>query len=547
MKPFPIVSGPLKLQTRMLLTFGLLALVQTGIMGGFSLHLIATALQDQVGERALEVAKTVADIPQIQQAVNRHDSALLQPLSLVIAHNAGARFVVIGDKQGIRLTHPIPERIGKPMVGGDNPPALEHGLSYISKAKGSLGWSMRGKAPVFDPTGERIIGVVSVGYMLDSVDRIIAGYQTNVLGVIAGALLLSLLAVSWFTRHFKKAIFGLEPEQIAQLYEQRNAILEAVREGIVAVDVDGRIIAFNRAATETLTIQPQAPLTGRLIQQVLPQTGLMGVVESGEVELDREVWIDERCLIVNRIPLHIGERIVGAVASFRRKDELDQVSRRLTRIQEYAETLRSQSHEYSNKLQTISGLIQIGAQEEALALIGQEVVGHQTLIHLLVEAVPDPVLAGCLLGKYNRARELGLTLWIDPESHMVDLPARLPRERLVSIVGNLLDNALEATLRHHGENGQIRLTMTDLGHDLIFEIEDQGPGIPSERQAQIFEKGFTSKDVPGHGLGLHLVQTQLRHLGGSIDIECADTGGSRFIVYIPKATQTASGSSTAIE
>jgi two-component system, CitB family, sensor kinase len=547
MKPPSIAAGPIKLQTRMLLTFGLLALLQTGIMGGFSLHMIANALEDQVGERALEVAKTVADIPQIQQAVQKHDSALLQPLSLAIAHNAGARFVVIGDKLGIRLTHPIPQRIGKPMVGGDNPPALEQGLSYVSKAKGSLGWSMRGKAPVYDPTGEHIIGVVSVGYMLDSVDSIIAGYQTSVLGVIVGSLLLSLLAVSWFTRHFKKAIFGLEPEQIAQLYEQRNAILEAVREGIIAVDVDGRIIAFNRAATDTLEVTQRMPLTGQNIQQVLPQSGLMGVVESGAVELDREVWIGERCLIVNRIPLRIGERIIGAVSSFRRKDELDQVSRRLTRIQEYAETLRSQSHEYSNKLQTISGLIQIGAQDEALALIGQEVIGHQTLIQLLVEAVPDPVLAGCLLGKYNRARELGLTLWIDPESHMADLPQRLPRERLVSIVGNLLDNAMEATLRRDGGSGQIRLTMTDLGHDLIFEIEDQGPGIPSEQQARIFEKGFTSKEVPGHGLGLHLVQTQLRYLGGSIDIESADTGGSRFVVYIPKTPHAAVDSSSAAE
>lgn len=547
MKPPSIAAGPIKLQTRMLLTFGLLALLQTGIMGGFSLHMIANALEDQVGERALEVAKTVADIPQIQQAVQKHDSALLQPLSLAIAHNAGARFVVIGDKLGIRLTHPIPQRIGKPMVGGDNPPALEQGLSYVSKARGSLGWSMRGKAPVYDPTGEHIIGVVSVGYMLDSVDSIIAGYQTSVLGVIVGSLLLSLLAVSWFTRHFKKAIFGLEPEQIAQLYEQRNAILEAVREGIIAVDVDGRIIAFNRAATDTLEVTQRMPLTGQNIQQVLPQSGLMGVVESGAVELDREVWIGERCLIANRIPLRIGERIIGAVSSFRRKDELDQVSRRLTRIQEYAETLRSQSHEYSNKLQTISGLIQIGAQDEALALIGQEVIGHQTLIQLLVEAVPDPVLAGCLLGKYNRARELGLTLCIDPESHMADLPQRLPRERLVSIVGNLLDNAMEATLRREGGSGQIRLTMTDLGHDLIFEIEDQGPGIPSEQQARIFEKGFTSKEVPGHGLGLHLVQTQLRYLGGSIDIESADAGGSRFIVYIPKTPHAAVDSSSAAE
>lgn len=540
MKPRLPAFGFFKLQTRMLLILGLLALLQTGLMGGFALHFVATTLEEQIGQRALQVAKTVADMPQIQSAVEARDTALLQPLSLAIAADTGARFVVIGDRHGIRLTHPVPERIGLPMVGGDNPPALEQGLSYVSKAKGSLGWSMRGKTAIFDTTGERIVGVVSVGYMLDSVEAVIAGYQQNVFAVIGGALLLSVLAGVWFARHFKKAIFGLEPEEIARLYEERNATLEAVREGIIAVDVDGRIITFNRAAIETLELKPQTPLTGHRIQEVLPQSRIMDVVESGEVELDREVWINDRCLIVNRIPLVRGERIVGAVSSFRRKDELDQVSRRLTRIQEYAETLRSQSHDYSNKLHTIAGLIQIGAHDQALALIGQETAGHQTLIQLLVDAVPDPVLAGCLLGKYNRARELGLTLLIDPESHMADLPPRLPREQLVSIVGNLLDNAMEATLRHSGPGGQIRLTMTDLGHDLIFEIEDQGPGIPPDQQARIFEKGYTSKALPGHGLGLHLVRTLLAHLGGSIVIEPADAGGSRFIVYLPKVAHTAS-------
>lgn len=532
------VFGTVKLQTRMLLILGLLTLLQTGLMGGFTLHFVATTLEDQMGQRALQVARTVADIPQIQEAVAARDSTTLQPLTLTIAHNTGARFVVIGDKNGIRLSHPIPERIGKPMVGGDNPPALQHGLSYVSKAKGSLGWSMRGKTPVYDVTGEHIIGVVSVGYMLDRVASVIAGYQRNVLAVIGGALLFSVLAALWFTRHFKKAIFGLEPEEIARLYEERNATLEAVREGIIAVDVEGRIITFNRAALDTLALKPQAPLTGQHIQEVLPESHIMDVVESGTVELDREVWINNQSLIVNRIPLQNGERVVGAVSSFRRKDELDQVSRRLTRIQEYAETLRSQSHDYSNKLHTIAGLIQIGAHDQALGVIGQETAGHQTLIQLLVEAVPDPVLAGCLLGKYNRAREMGLTLLIDPESHMADLPPRLPREQLVSIVGNLLDNAMEATLSHRGPGGQIRLTMTDLGHDLIFEIEDQGPGIPPEQQARIFEKGVSSKERPGHGLGLHLVRTLLTHLGGSIDIEPADDGGSRFIVYLPKVMHT---------
>ncbi len=267
---------------------------------------------------------------------------------------------------------------------------------------------------------------------------------------------------------------------------------------------------------------------------MLPDSSMLDVLKTGEPQFDCEVWRGDHCIIANRLPLKQGDKITGAVSSFRRKDELDMVSQQLTRIKQYAETLRSQSHEYSNKLHTIAGLIQIGATEQALQLIGQETQSHQALIKLLMKAVPDPVLAGCLLGKYNRAREMGLTLVIDPESEMTTLPDKLPREQLVSIIGNLIDNALEATLKHHGNDGKVLLSMTDLGNDLIFEIEDQGPGIPLQQQDKIFEKGFSSKSNDGHGYGLHLVKNLLDKLSGTITIESGSAGGSRFTVYIPK-------------
>lgn len=175
----------------------------------------------------------------------------------------------------------------------------------------------------------------------------------------------------------------------------------------------------------------------------------VGVVELFEMVNvgNQNLWLKGRQMIVNRLPVRQGRDIIGVVASFRLRDELDLVSRQLTRIQQYADTLRSQTHEYSNKLHTIAELIQINAHDEALALIGSEVSDHQALIHLLLEAVPDPVLAGCLLGKYNRAREMGLKLLIDPDSQMVDVPPTMPRDQLVSVLGNLIGNALEASGR----------------------------------------------------------------------------------------------------
>lgn len=530
----------LKLKSRMIVILGLMTVVQTGFIGLFAVHYLQHSLDEQIGQRALDVAKTIAATPQVITAVSQKDSTYLQPLSLKLAQETQARFIVIGDRNGVRLAHPKPEKIGRSMSddeGDDNAPALISGMGYLSKAEGSLGWSMRGKAPIFAVNGTEIIGVVSVGYHLDQVEQIIQRYRITLIVVILSSFLLSAFIAVWFANHFKRAIFGLEPEQIARLFDEQKATLESVREGIIAINAEGRITTFNRTAIETLGLPAEIELSGRHISEVLPDTAMLEVLQTGEPQFDQEVWRYDQSIIANRLPLKQGDEITGVVSSFRRKDEVALVSQKLTRIQQYADTLRSQSHEYSNKLHTIAGLIQIGATDEALALIGQESQSHQDLIKLLVAAVPDPILAGCLLGKYNRAREMGLTLNIDPDSQMAALPEQLPREYLVSILGNLIDNALEATLTHKGSGGEVSLSMTDLGNDLIFEIEDQGPGIRSEEQTRIFEKGFSSKSATGHGYGLHLVRSLLEKLQGTVTLEPADQQGCRFIVYIPKQLQ----------
>ncbi len=531
----------LKLKNRMILVLGLMALIQTGLIGLFAVQYLHQSLEEQIGQRALHVAKTIAVMPQLINAVEQKDIVFLQPISMLLAEKTQARFVVIGDREGRRLAHPNPAKIGLSMSdddGDDGAQALIQGEGYISKALGSLGWSMRGKAPIYSADEQKVIGVVSVGYHLDRVAEVINRYRLTLIVVIVSSFMLSAIIAVWFSNHFKRAIFGLEPEQIARLFDEQKATLESVREGIIAINNQGEITTFNRNAIKTLGLSDGTQLTGRSIEEILPESGMLEVLSTGKPQFDYEVWLRNDSYIVNRIPLHQGENITGVVSSFRRKDELDLVSKKLTRIRQYADNLRSQAHEYSNKLHTISGLIQIDAKSEALAFIGQETQAHQELISLLLDAVPDPVLAGFLLGKYNRARELGLQLVIDPDSHMAELPSHIPREQLVSILGNLIDNALEATLLQQGSGGKVMISMTDLGNDLIFEIEDQGVGITKGQQQQIFEKGFTSKAEAGHGIGLHLVKGLLKSLSGTITLEQGDEKGSRFIIYIPKNKNT---------
>ena len=460
----------------------------------------------------------------------------IQPLAELLRSQTRARFIVVGDREGIRFSHPIPERIGQKRVGGDNQRALERGESYVSKAVGSLGPSIRGKSPVLDAQGQ-VIGVTSVGYMLDAVAQTISSYQRAVMVVVFISLLVSVLTGVVLSRYFKRILFGLEPEEIARLYEERNTTLETIREGVISIDAKGLITTFNKTALHTLGIKDEH-VAGRSIRDIFPQSDLLEVLKTGQVELDREVELNDKKLIVNRMPIVVGDEITGVVSSFRAKDELELLSRRIAHIEQYTETLRAQSHDYANKLHTISGLIQIGATDQALELIGQESRGLQELVHLLVDSICDPVLAGCVLGKYNRANELGLKLVVDSSSHLHDIPKHISSEQLVSLVGNIIDNAFEATrenlARYPQGSNEVALSMSDYGHDLILEVEDNGPGIAEKDRLLIFNKGMTSKDEAGHGYGLYLVKSIIDALHGQVSLERSDKGGTRFIVYFPK-------------
>lgn len=525
----------MKLQTKMILLILALLLFVTIGGGAFFLRLISSVLENQIGSRALKVAQTVALISEIREdlAGGNLKESRIQGIAEKIRKEVGAQFVVVGDKEGMRYSHPFPEQLGEHMVGGDNRIALEEGRSYISRATGTLGPSIRGKVPVFDTEGA-VIGIVSVGYLIENVNSIIRGYQVKILSALVAVILFGIAITIKITNDFNKAILGLEPKEIATLFQEKAATLEAVREGIMAVDGEGVITTINAAAFRTLNLKPDPDVVGKPVKEVFPRTKMLEVLQTGESQLDKVLTLNQKEIIVNRIPIITNGEVTGVVSSFRDKDELDILARKLSKVQEYSELLRIQTHEYSNKLHTISGLIQIGAYQEAIELISSETSGYQNLINSLMNIVPDPIIAGTILGKYNRAKELKVDLLIDPDSSMRGIPDSVKRENLVKILGNILDNGFEAVLCRPPAQRTVKLSMTDLGNDLIFDIDDSGKGVPPELWNTIFENGFTTKTEEGHGMGLFLVEKTIIQMGGTISIGNSDLGGAAITVVIPK-------------
>lgn len=519
----------LTLQVKLsLLVTGLLMLL-VGLLSAVFSDWLAGMLENQIGDQAVHLAGTVARIPAIRQGVLNHDAKSVQILAEDIRVSTGADFVVVGDRQGRRLSHPDPAKIGKEFVGGDIDRALQGSDPYVSKAVGTLGPSLRGIATVWGNDGTPI-GFVAVGYLIADIEHSVAEQRRRILGYVGTILGFGIFGSFIIANGLKRAIFGLEPEEIGALFQERTAIIRSIREAVVAVDGEGRLTLVNHTARDYLSLPRDEDLRAVPLQDICTCPELEESLTRGQTLLDREITVAGRDMIVNVVPVPPS----GAVASFRPKDELDRLARELSHMQEYSELLRSQTHEYSNRLHTIAGLIQIEAFREALDFIMHEVSGHQELVRILTKAVADPVLAGLLLGKFNQAREQKIDFDIDPDSSLDELPGDMERDLLVTIVGNLLDNAFDAVRDQADDSRQVHLSFTDLGRDLIFEVEDSGPGVAQELADSIFSKGISSKGNGSRGFGLFLVRQALDRLNGEVTFSRGELGGALFTVIIPK-------------
>lgn len=524
----------MKLQTRLVIIICSLLLFVIIFLSFLFQYMLAATLKEQIGMRALNVAETVAATPHIRDAFkqpNPHQQ--IQPFAEMIRRKTGAEYVVVGNRQGIRYAHPLPDRIGKKMVGGDNHEVLK-GKAIISEAVGSLGPAIRGKAPIFNERGN-VVGIVSVGFLLEDIEDIVWSYTSNIFLFSILALLLGIIGAVVIAKTVKKSIHGLEPKEIGLLYQEKQAILEAIREGIIAVNQNGIITMVNKTAMTLLGYEREQDVLGKYILHIIPHSRLLEVIRTGEAEYDDEMILGEETIITNRIPIvDKKENVIGAVSTFRNKSELYRLTKELSQLKSYAEALRAQTHEFSNKLYLISGLIQLESYEEALELITKETNMQQDIVRFVMKEVPDPIVGGLLIGKFNRANELKIQFDIDRQSSFKDIPKQLDRDHLVTIIGNIIDNAMEAALHNGRDQKRVNVFLTDLGDDLIFEVEDNGTGIQEEIAEQIFERGFSTKGNAQRGYGLDLVKNSLKVLGGHITYQSEREKGTVFTVIIPK-------------
>ena len=489
-------------------------------------------LHYQVGQRALIQAMQISAMPELVEAVQKRDLARIKALIDPMRSFSDATYITVGDASGQRLYHVNPDEIGKSMEGGDSDEALINAKSYVSVRKGSLGSSLRGKSPIQDATG-KVIGIVSVGYTIEQLENWLSLQISSLLIPMAIMLLLLLFCARRFSLHIKKQMLNMEPQQLSQLLIQQSVLFESVFEGLIAIDSDYKITAINQTARRLLNLsQPEPTLIGKRISSVISQEVFFYDAPQTNKK-DEIVTFNQIKVIASRMAVILNNEPQGWVISFRSKDDINTLSLQLSQVQQYADNLRAVQHEHRNLISTIAGLLFLKRYNQALELIQQQSESHQKVIDFIARNSQDNHLAGLLIGKYYRAKELGLELIFDPACFVDRLPTALSHNEWISIVGNLLDNAYNASLRQPQGSKQIECLINSDGQEVIIEIADQGCGIDEALRDRIFERGVTSSASKDHGIGLWLVRSYVEQAGGSIVVENNIPFGTIFTLYIP--------------
>lgn len=494
---------------------------------------ISSVIENETGLRAMAIARTLAQSEEIQNNIGSPDGTLrIQALAERTRLATGVEYIVVVDMHGIRYSHPVEDRIGKKFTDSDLLPALANN-EYISRAEGVLGPSIRAFVPVKVDEGTRQVGVVVVGILTPTISFLLRTVQTELYYSLGIGLLIGLVGSLILARKIKSGMFSLEPEEIARLLEERVAIFQAMSEGIIAIDTNSRITVANKEVQKLLKLTNE-DIIGRKILDLIPNSNLPEILSTGETHLNSQMYINDTAVLVNRVPVRFKGEIIGAVATIQDKTEVNRLAEELTGVKAFIEALRVQNHEYMNKLHTIAGLIQLEDYERALNYIYDVTAEQQEIIGFLTKNIFDHSIAGLLLGKYTRAKEIHVDLIIDPNTRLRELPSRLATGDLAIIIGNLIENALDAVRQVEPARRKVYFSMRDQHDTLSITVRDMGHGIPEERHELIYQQGFSTKGSANRGLGLFLVKRYVHLAGGSVTHKNLDEGGAEFNVSIPK-------------
>ena len=488
------------------------------------------------GARFLDIAYMVSISPIVIEGLQEKRAGLeIQVFANEVMKKTGLSYVVVADMDNIRKSHPDVTRIGQKGETEYGEPAFQ-GQRFYTIDKGALGYSLKAFHPIYSANGNQL-GIVAVGLILDDVEKTISEitrmfFYVSVFGLfigVAGAIALS--------RSVKKKLFGLEPVDIARILEERSAMLHSVRDGIIAANNQGVITVVNKQAERLLRIAGiNKPVKGEQLVEFFPQLTSSKVLETGSPEYDREWQINSLEIYANAMPLSVKGNMIGVLVTFRDKREIYLQAEELTGVRNYIEALRSQIHEFMNKLHVMLGLLEYKKYDQLEKYIRTFTHKQESLLESVNEKIKDPLIAAFLLSKFSRSRELNVAFHLSDDSYFVCSSSDDAVHDLVTILGNLIETAFDAVAI--AQTKEVVVSIKNVDDFVKIIVRDTGHGISENDRNSIFDYGFTTKQDE-RGVGLYLVKKVVAKLRGTIRFETSVGVGTAFEVILPCAPKEA--------
>ena len=472
------------------------------------------AFQETQGRRMLSLAENVAAQAGVRAALQARLFDPLPAFAAAAMSVSGADGVTVADAAGVVRADPDPALVGTPF---DAPSGSEPGRAWV----GAWDDAVVAQVPVISDGG-RVVGVVATRVQMPSLLATVTAAPAPAAALLGIALVLGVGGSLLLARRVRRQTLGLEPAEIVELVQQREAMLLGVKEGVVGMDNEHRITLINAAARELLDIPADADVAD--LDQRLREV-LTGAV-AGE---DQVVLRGDRVLVLNRMAVAVHSEPVGAVVTLRDRTELATLEHRLDASRHVTDTLRAQAHEFTNRLHTIAGLTELGEYDEVRRFVADVAQSSEEWQREVANRVGDPAAAALLVAKASLAAERGVVLRLAPGARMAAVPgdATLSTD-LVTVLGNLIDNALDAV----AADPPPRWVEVAVDDGVRVRVRDSGPGVNGDLAAEVFRRGFTTKAAEGErGLGLALARQVCLRRGGSITVHNED--GAVFTAELP--------------
>ncbi|WP_428863645.1 ATP-binding protein [Clostridium sediminicola] len=523
----------LKLHSKILIMNILVITISIIIALSFFIRLKFSSIRKEIEVNIMNTARIVANSDIIINSLsNKSPGGKVQIyIETILRDTKKIDILVVADMSSTRYAHPSKNRIGKTFVGGDEVRVIENGESYISEAIGTLGSQLRAFAPVYNLDGIQI-GFIMASTLTKSIEEEKVRAVTAFLLISFFGIFMGIISATLLSKNIKNSLLGFEPEVLSKLYLQKTEVLDAMEEGIIAIDKNFVITHCNKKAIDILKIKDY-PIIGLNITEVVPFTKLTNVLSSGTYEYNKELHIGNSTIMANRIPIKEGKKVMGAVAIFRDKTEVTELAEEITGVKQIVEALRANTHEFMNKLHVILGLIQMNKITDAKKYIVSQTKQQQLIINKVIKNIEDPTIGALILGKISKAKESGIILSLDMDSNLSKNIGRISNNSIITILGNLIDNSIDAINQNEDFDKRIDLLIKEEKKQIKILIKDTGVGVEEKNFSKIFTTGFSSKGE-SRGRGLNLIKEIVENLDGSIKVESKINKGTKFTIILVK-------------